>query len=53
VAIVPSIAETFGLVALEAMSHGTPVITHDAGTLPRLIGDGGALVAPPATAPPS
>lgn len=44
VVIVPSLAETFGLVALEAMSHGTPVIAHDVGNLPRLIGDGGVLV---------
>ena len=44
VVIVPSLAETFGLVALEAMSHGTPVIAHDVGDLPRLIGDDGVLV---------
>jgi glycosyltransferase involved in cell wall biosynthesis len=44
VVIVPSHAETFGLVALEAMAAGTPVVAHDIGNLPTLIGDGGALV---------
>lgn len=43
-AIVPSLAEIFGLVALEAMSHGTPVIAHNVGNLPHLIGDGGIAV---------
>ncbi|GFJ84913.1 glycosyltransferase [Phytohabitans houttuyneae] len=42
--IVPSHAETFGLVALEAMAAGTPVVAHDVGNLPALIGDGGILV---------
>jgi len=42
--IVPSHAETFGLVALEAMGAGTPVVAHDVGNLPALIGDGGVLV---------
>lgn len=42
--IVPSHAETFGLVALEAMAAGTPVVAHDIGNLPALIGDGGVLV---------
>ncbi|ROO51258.1 glycosyltransferase involved in cell wall biosynthesis [Micromonospora sp. Llam0] len=40
VCIVPSLAETFGLVALEAMSVGTPVIALDVDHLPALIGDG-------------
>ena len=42
VVIVPSLEETFGLVALEAMSTGTPVIAHDVGHLPALIGAGEA-----------
>lgn len=44
VVIVPSLAETFGLVALEAMAAGTPVVAHNVGNLPTLIGDGGILV---------
>lgn len=44
VVIVPSHAETFGLVALEAMAAGTPVVAHDVGNLPALISDGGILV---------
>lgn len=44
VVIVPSLRETFGLVALEAMSVGTPVVCHDVGNLPQLVGDGGVVV---------
>ncbi len=44
VVIVPSMAETFGLVALEAMAGGTPVVAFDIDNLPALIGDGGLLV---------
>lgn len=48
VVIVPSLKETFGLVALEAMSVGVPVVAHDVGHLPDLIGAeetaGGVLV---------
>ncbi|MFD8783754.1 glycosyltransferase family 4 protein [Kitasatospora sp. NPDC059599] len=39
--IVPSHKETFGLVALEAMSVGTPVIAYRIGNLPALIGPTG------------
>nr|WP_235583137.1 glycosyltransferase [Kitasatospora sp. Root107] len=35
--IVPSHKETFGLVALEAMSVGTPVVAYRVGNLPALI----------------
>ncbi|MGH3693469.1 MAG: glycosyltransferase family 4 protein [Pseudonocardiaceae bacterium] len=45
VVIVPSLAETFGLVALEAMSAATPVTAFDIDNLPALIGGGGSLVA--------
>ncbi|MFI8281123.1 glycosyltransferase family 4 protein [Streptomyces sp. NPDC085929] len=38
--IVPSLRETFGLVALEAMSVGTPVIAYRTGNLPALLQDG-------------
>jgi glycosyltransferase involved in cell wall biosynthesis len=42
--MVPSLAETFGLVALEAMAGGAPVVAFDVDNLPALIGDGGVLV---------
>ncbi|MBM9624702.1 glycosyltransferase family 4 protein [Streptomyces zhihengii] len=38
--IVPSLRETFGLVALEAMSVGAPVIAYRTGNLPALLQDG-------------
>jgi glycosyltransferase involved in cell wall biosynthesis len=44
VVVVPSYRETFGLVALEAMSVGTPVVARAVGNLPRLIGTAGLLV---------
>jgi glycosyltransferase involved in cell wall biosynthesis len=45
VTIVPSALETFGNVALESMSAGTPVIAHATGNLADLIGpDAGILV---------
>ncbi|MGH3625302.1 MAG: glycosyltransferase family 4 protein, partial [Sciscionella sp.] len=40
VVIVPSVHESFGLVALEAMSGGTPVAAFDVDNLPTLIGTG-------------
>jgi glycosyltransferase involved in cell wall biosynthesis len=49
VVIVPSTKETFGLVALEAMSVGTPVVAFDVDNLPALIGTGegaGGIVVP-------
>jgi glycosyltransferase involved in cell wall biosynthesis len=42
--MVPSLAETFGLVALEAMAGGAPVVAFDLGNLPALIGGGGLVV---------
>jgi iron(II)-dependent oxidoreductase len=44
-------AETFGLVALEAMSVGTPVVAFDIGNIPPLAGPAASLVAPADGAP--
>jgi Glycosyl transferases group 1 len=38
VTVVPSARETFGNLALESLSAGTPVIAHATGNLPALIG---------------
>jgi glycosyltransferase involved in cell wall biosynthesis len=48
--IVPSLRETFGLVAAEAMAGGTPVVAYALDNLPHLVGDGGVLV-PPGSGP--
>ena len=40
VVAVPSHGETFGLVALEGMAHGLPVVACDVGGLPELVEDG-------------
>ena len=37
--------ETFGLVVLEAMASGTPVVVSDRGALPELVGPGTGVVA--------
>jgi glycosyltransferase involved in cell wall biosynthesis len=42
----PSLDEGFGLVALEAMSVGTPVVAGRAGSLPEVCGDAAVLVDP-------
>ena len=42
--VLPSIAESFGLAALEAMSAGVPVAGYDVGGLPEVVGDTGILV---------
>ena len=42
--IFPSLHEGFGIVALEAMACGAPVITSSAGALPEVVGEGGTIV---------
>ncbi|HET9067422.1 MAG TPA: glycosyltransferase family 1 protein [Amaricoccus sp.] len=44
--VFPSEAEGFGLVVLEAMARGAPVIAARATSLPEVVGDAGILVAP-------
>lgn len=48
--VFPSLYEGFGLPALEAMAHGTPVITSNVSSLPEVVGDAGLLVDPTSTA---
>ena len=42
----PSLYEGFGLPPLEAMAHGTPVMTSSASSLPEAVGDAAVLVNP-------
>ncbi len=44
--IFPSIHETFGLPALEAMACGCPVITSSISAMPEMVGDAALLVNP-------
>lgn len=48
--VFPSTAEGFGLVILEAMARGAPVVAAAATSLPEVVGDAGILV-PPGDAP--
>ncbi len=52
VVVVPSIwAEPYGLVALEAMCQGTPVIVANSGGLPEIVGGSkGGIIVPPGDA---
>jgi glycosyltransferase involved in cell wall biosynthesis len=42
--ILPSVQESFGIAALEAMAHGKAVIASDAGGLPEVVGEAGIVV---------
>ncbi|HLK32419.1 MAG TPA: glycosyltransferase family 1 protein, partial [Terriglobales bacterium] len=44
--IFPSLYEGFGLPPLEAMSHGTPVVTSNTTSLPEVVGTAAVLVNP-------
>ncbi|MFO7618426.1 MAG: glycosyltransferase family 4 protein [Thermoplasmata archaeon] len=44
--VLPSLYESYGLAAAEAMSWGKPVVASDVGGLPEVVGKGGLLARP-------
>src|SRR5437899_4108305 len=44
--VFPSLYEGFGLPPLEAMAHGTPVVTSNSSSLPEVVGNAAVLVNP-------
>ena len=42
----PSVCESFGIPAVEAMSFGTPVVVADAAAMPEVVGDAGERCRP-------
>jgi glycosyltransferase involved in cell wall biosynthesis len=44
--VFPSLYEGFGLPPLEAMAHGTPVVTSNTSSLPEVVGSGAVMVNP-------
>jgi len=44
--IFPSLYEGFGLPPLEAMAHGTPVVSSNVSSLPEVVGNAAVLVHP-------
>lgn len=44
--VFPSLYEGFGLQPLEAMAHGTPVVTSNLSSLPEVVGNAAVLVNP-------
>jgi glycosyltransferase involved in cell wall biosynthesis len=51
VVVVPSLGEGFGMVALEAMERGRPVVASDVGGLPEIVADGETGLVVPARDP--
>lgn len=47
VVVMPSRWEGFGLVLVEAMASGTPLVTTAVGPIPEVVGEGAALMIPP------
>jgi glycosyltransferase involved in cell wall biosynthesis len=45
--VLPSRAETYGMVVTEALSRGIPVLASDAGGVREALGDGAGLLVPP------
>jgi len=44
--VFPSLYEGFGLPPLEAMAHGTPVLTSNTSSIPEVVDDAAVLVNP-------
>ena len=44
--VFPSLYEGFGLPPLEAMAHGTPVVTSNVSSLPEVVGEAAVMVNP-------
>lgn len=49
--VLPSRAETFGMVITEALAHGVPVLATTVGGIPNALGDAPALLVPPNDTP--